>query len=148
MHLYRCTCKRFKADDIQKPHLLLAHDVSPSVTLTTNAGLPIHYNLKTSPIYLNYFKMHSKIMVFVEMRSWGCRGMVEKAEGVSWLQLAHCNYGICQAAEEKVSPILPEPEAHFWKNGQENSHYWDLIAWDSKDDGLFCFPSNLGYLLL
>lgn len=113
MHLHTCTCKRFKADDIQKPHLLWAHDVSPSVTPTTNAGLPIHYNLKTSPIHLNYFKMHSKIMVFVEMRSWGYHAAVEKVEAVLWLQLAHCTYGICPTVEEKVSPTLPEPEIHF-----------------------------------
>lgn len=148
MHLYACRCRHFKADDIQKPHLLLAHDVSPSVTLTTNAGLPIHYSLKTPPIYLNYFKMHRKIMVFVEMRSWGYHAAVEKAEGVLWLQLAHCTCGICQTVEDKVSSTLQEPEIHFWKNGQKHSHSWDLIAWDSKDDGLFCFLLKSGTLLL
>lgn len=45
------------------------------------------------------------------MRSWGYCAAVEKAEGVLWLQLAHCNYGICQTVEEKVSPTLSE--LHF-----------------------------------
>lgn len=134
---------------ISRNHIYYWHMMFPHQSpWQKNAGLPIHFSLKTPPIYLNYFKMHRKIMVFVEMRSWGYHAAVEKAEGVLWLQLARCTCGICQTVEDKVSSTLQEPEIHFWKNGQKHSHSWDLIAWDSKDDGLFCFLLKSGTLLL
>lgn len=152
--VYACSNERFKANDIQKLHLWLARDGTPSVTLTTEARPLIHYNLKTSPTYSNYFKMHSKIPFFIEMRCGRYNSVVKKVEGVLWLQSAHYTYGICQTVEEKLSPTLPEPEICFWRDGQEHgqgSHYRDLIAKTQslleiikgEDGGLFCLLSNL-----
>lgn len=154
--VYPCSNKCCKANDIQKLHLLLACDVTPSVTLTTDARPLIHYNLKTSPTYSNSFKMHSNILFFIEMRCGGYHSVVKKVEGVMWLQSAHYTYGICQTVEENLSPTLLEPDRCFWKDGQEHghgSHYRELIAKTrslletikGEDGGLFCLLSNLGH---
>lgn len=100
--------------------------------------------------------MHSKILFFIEMRCGGYHAVVKEVEGVLWLQSGHYTYKICQTAEEKHSPTLPEPERCFWKDGQEHgqgSHYRDLIAKiqslleviKGEDGGLFCLLSNLGH---
>lgn len=157
--IYVCANKCFKANDIQNLHLLLAREVTPSVTLTTEAGPLIHYNLQTLPTHSNYFRKHSKIMFFIEMRCDRYHSVVKKLEGVSWLQLARYTYGIHQTIEEKPSAALLEPETRFWKDGQEHgqgSHYRDLIAKTQpqleiikgEGGGLFGLLSNLGHLLL
>jgi len=108
--VYACSNKCFKANDIQKLHLLLAHDVTPSVTPTTEAGPLIHYNFKSSATYSSYVKRRSKIPFFTEMRCGAYNLVVKKFEGVLWLQSAHYTYKICQTVEEKLSPTLLQPE--------------------------------------
>lgn len=157
--IYICATKCFNANDIQNLHLLLARDVPPSVTLTTEARPLIHYNLKTLPTHSNYFRKHSKIMFFIEMRCDRYNSVVKKVEGVLWLQLARYTYGIRQTIEEKPSAALLEPETRFWEDGQEHgqgSHYRDVIAktqpqleiTKGEDGGLFGLLSNLGHLPL